>query len=286
MYVCINGKVIPQAEAQVSVFDRGFMYGDGLFETLRVYQGRPFLWEEHLQRLRNTAKFLNLELPCHHQTLLEWVQELIQMNRFPEGLLRIQLSRGPGPRGYSPARVAAATLVISLHPTQQSGVKNSPKKKKLKTTSLHVYSHDPLLHYKTTNRLMNVLASAEVGHSGVEALFLNEKNEVTESVNSNVFWISGSELCTAPTDCGLLPGITRKLILDICPSVGLIPIEKKAQLKTLLNADAVFLTLSSQGIVAVSQIDGRHVASSNHTQHLYQAYLAKVSAYLASDNAD
>src|SRR5271163_751565 len=119
-FVFLNGKIVPEEKAVVSVFDRGFQLGDGLFETMRVYRGRPFLWEAHLARLRRGAEFVGISLPMRVKELRVAAGQLIRRNGMPEALLRIGLSRGIGPRGYSPRGARHPTLVMSLHPVPES----------------------------------------------------------------------------------------------------------------------------------------------------------------------
>ena len=144
----------------VSVFDRGFLYGDGLFETIRVCGGRPFRWEQHLERLRCGAEFLRLELPFDPATLKRHALELVRQNASIEGLLRLSVSRGIGRRGYSPRGAESPTVVMAVHPLKVSDA-DSPPRFRIITSSLRVPNRDPLGGFKTTNKLPQILARAE-----------------------------------------------------------------------------------------------------------------------------
>src|SRR5438034_4703745 len=127
MLVFLNGQFVPEEKAVVSVFDRSFLYGDGLFETLRVYGGKPFCWPQHLDRLQRGAEFLNLRLPLAPEALRGFAAQLIEENHLPESLLRITLSRGVGPRGYSPKGADQPVLIMSLHPAPVVDMMNPPQ---------------------------------------------------------------------------------------------------------------------------------------------------------------
>lgn len=139
MIVFLNGQLLPEERAVVSVFDRGFLYGDGLFETLLLRHGKPFEWARHLDRLRRGARFLQLEVPYPDAELWSFVQELAKANGMPDAVLRIQLLRGVGPRGYAPAGVGRPTLVMTLHPAPLIDSENPPRWR-LTTSTVHLPS--------------------------------------------------------------------------------------------------------------------------------------------------
>src|SRR5437867_2224291 len=151
MIVFLNGQFVPQEQAVISVFDRGFLYGDGLFETLRVCGGKPFCWRQHVERLERGAAFLKLRLPFGAQQLEQFAAQLIQQNRMPEALLRITLSRGVGPRGYSPTGATQPLLVMSLHPVPAVDLQQ-PVQWRLFTSSIRLPAREPLAQFKTCNK--------------------------------------------------------------------------------------------------------------------------------------
>ena len=277
MMVFLNGRFVPEEKAVVSVFDRGFLYGDGLFETLRVYGSRPFRWEEHLARLRQGAAFLGIRLSISGSRLKAGAGRLIGKNQLSEGLLRISISRGVGSRGYSPAGAKRPMVVMTTHALGEA----DPGKLaqwRLAVSSLRVPTGDALATFKTCNKLANVLARAEAEAGGAdEALLLNTDGDVAEAASSNLFWIEGGSVCTPPIAAGILPGITRGLILELCRSLKLKWQEKNISPQKLARADGVFLTMSSLGIVEVKAIGKRRVSVSPVVKTLFAAYQLAVS---------
>src|SRR5438874_2265770 len=127
MRVFVNGQFVPEEEAVVSVLDRGFLYGDGLFEAVRIFNGQPFRWFQHLERLQRGAEFLGIKLPFSPDALRGFAEELILQNEMPDSLLRLTLSRGIGPRGYSPKGAEQPTIVMSLHPVPALHQEKAPR---------------------------------------------------------------------------------------------------------------------------------------------------------------
>lgn len=273
MIVCLNGQFVPEEQATISVFDRGFLYGDGLFETLRVLNGRPFRWEQHLERLEQGAEILQIALPFRGDSLLSLVSELIRENHLPDCLLRVSLSRGVGQRGYSPKGANAATFVLSLHPART----NSPSLVgwHLITSSFRLSPDDPLARCKTANKLPQVLARAQADSLGADdALLLNTREQVAESTSGNLFWIKNGRLFTPPLTSGVLPGITRSIALELCHRLNLPAQETSLTLEQLKQTDGIFLTLSSLGLVEVLSLDGHTLSKSPLTAQLHNAYHA------------
>src|SRR6266496_2961642 len=158
MIVLLNGQFVPEDQAVVSVFDRSFLYGDGLFETMRICGGKPFRWEQHLRRLEQGADFLKIGLPVPQDSLRAFVVELVARNQMPEALLRLTLSRGIGLRGYSPKGAERPSLVMSLHPAP---ARNAPVRWNLVISSFRLPANEPLAQFKTCNKLPQILAHAE-----------------------------------------------------------------------------------------------------------------------------
>src|SRR5262249_3309468 len=158
MIVFFNGQFVPEEQACVSVFDRGFLYGDGLFETVLVSNGKPFRWDQHLHRLLRGMQFLKFQLPFPIEQLSTNATELIRRNEISEGLLRVTISRGKGPRGYSTRSADNPTVVVSLH---ASPVAQRARHWRLITSSVRVPAAEPLAAFKTCNKLPQILARAE-----------------------------------------------------------------------------------------------------------------------------
>ena len=272
MLVFLNGHFVPEEKAVVSVFDRSFLYGDGLFETLRVYGGKPFCWPQHLERLRRGAEFLNLRLPFGPAALEQFAMQLIHRNQMPDSLLRISLSRGVGPRGYSPKGADRPSLVISLHPAPAID-REKPPAWRVATSSFRLPANEPLAQFKTCNKLPQILARAEAEAAGAqEALLLNTDGEVAEAASSNLFWIQDNVVCTPPLASGILAGVTRAVMLDICQNLGLPAREQGIFPKALLQAEGIFLSLSSLGVVEVRSLDGHPLRQSPLVPKIRAAY--------------
>ena len=271
MIVFLNGQFVPEDRAVVSVFDRSFLYGDGLFETVFVCRGRPFRWTQHLERLHHGAEFLGLQLPLTEAALGKAARELIALNALPDGLLRVTLSRGVGLRGYSPRGADRPTLVMSLHPLP--GVKEAARGWRLVTSARRLPAGEALAQYKTANKLAQILARAEADAVGAdEALLLNTDGLVIEGASSNLFWIQAGTVCTPPITSGVLAGITRGVVLELGRELALPVQETTVTQVELRRAEGVFLTLSSSGVVAAAELDGVPLAQSPLAEKLHRAY--------------
>ena len=280
MLVFLNGRFVPEEKAVVSVFDRSFLYGDGLFETLRVYGGKPFCWPQHLERLQRGAEFLNLRLPFAPAALQQFATELIEQNQMRESLLRISLSRGVGPRGYSPTGAEQPILVMSLHPAPASDLQQW----RLVTSSVRLPAREPLAQFKTCNKLPQILARAEAEAAGAdEGLLLNTDGEVAEAASSNLFWIQNNVICTPPLASGILAGVTRAVVLALCQALGVATRQLGILPKALLHTDAIFLSLSSLGVVEAVSLDGHSLRQSPLVAQIRQAYAAQMELTMSND---
>lgn len=285
MLVFLNGKLVPETKAVVSVFDRGFLLGDGLFETLRVFNGKPFLWEQHWKRLQRGAAFLKIKLPFAEKQIRQCAGTLIAKNKMPDGLLRLVLSRGAGKRGYSPKGATRPTLVMSLHPMSSNSrfsvsadrlkpeLQRAPVKWKLITSSFRLPANEPLARFKTCNKLPQVLARAEADDAGAdEALLLNTDGFVVEGASSNLFWIERGTVFTPPLQAGILAGVTREVVRDICARLKIPLREKNIRRNQLALADGIFLSLSSFGIVEAERLDGKKLRRSSFVSRISNCY--------------
>src|ERR1051325_2169506 len=156
----VNDRFLPEEQAVVSIFDRGFLYGDGIFATIRICNGRPFRWRRHLLRLKRGAEFLRIELPTSEGRLREIAIELARLNNLSNATLRLTLSRGRGPRGYSPTLAASPTLTMTIHPLPQESPGSLPVWR-LATSTWKLHTSDRLAWFKSCNRLVQVLARGE-----------------------------------------------------------------------------------------------------------------------------
>jgi branched-chain amino acid aminotransferase len=270
MLVFLNGQFVTEAQAVVPINDRGFMYGDGLFETVRVVNGRPFRLAQHLERMMRGADFLKIKCPFTAKDLRDFAGQLIGKNKTPDAILRVTLTRGPGERGYTPKTDGKPTVVMTLHaaPPVVNRIQWT-----LAVSSFRVPAKDPLASFKTLNKLTHVMARMEAVEKGVdEALLLNTNGEVAETASGNLFWVSRSQVCTVPIGCGVLPGITRAVVLEICRTLGLQTHERVIKPGALRNAEGIFITQSVSGIVPLTALDGEPVASSPLMDQIRRAY--------------
>ncbi len=274
MIVFLNGQFVPEEQAVVSVFDRSFLYGDGLFETMRVTKGKPFRWWEHMERLRKGGDFLGIKIPFACKALDKFAAELIAKNRMPEALLRLTVSRGVGVRGYSPRGADRPVVVMSLHALPDAPA-TSAARWKLITASPRLPAGEKLAQFKTANKLAQVLARAEADAAGAdEALLCNTDGFVVEGASSNLFWVTAGAVCTPPLTSGILAGVTRAITVELCHQIGLGVVERSITPSQLRQADAVFLTLSSLGVVECVALDGHPLARSPLVERIRRAYEA------------
>src|SRR6266478_6260961 len=262
MIVFLNGQFVPEEQAVISVFDRGFLYGDGLFETFRVFNGIPFRWDQHMERLHQGAEFLKIPLPSTPERLRDFARELVARNSMPDSLLRLTVSRGVGIRGYSPKGAGSPALVMSLHPAPKLDAGNPPRWR-LITSSSRLPANEPLARFKTCNKLPQILARSEADIANAdEALLLNTNGDVVEASSSNLFWIENGTICTPPLPSGILPGVTRAVVFEVCYKLGVEAREASIGLEQLCRAEGVFLSLSTVGIAEGISLDGQALAHS------------------------
>ena len=268
MLVFLNGEFLPEAKAVVPVNDRGFLLGDGLFETMRVVSGKPFRFAQHLERMARGADFLKIKLPFKPKELEKFARQLVEENKMPDSILRVTLTRGPGERGYAFTGKCKPTLVMTLH-----ALPASPPEWSLITSSFHIPSADPLASFKTTSKILHVMARAEaIEKGGDEALLVNTNGEVAETTSGNLFWVYNDKICTVPTGRGVLPGITRAVVLEICQSLELPTNKCIIKPDALRHSEGIFVVQSALGIVPVAALDGEAVAPSPLVDQIAQAY--------------
>jgi branched-chain amino acid aminotransferase len=269
MLVFLNGQFLPEAQAVVPVNDRGFLLGDGLFETMRVVGGKPFRFAQHLERMTRGADFLKIKLPFAPKELEKFAAQLIEQNKLPAAILRVTLTRGAGERGYNFNGKCKPTVVMTLHaaPSENSVEWN------LITSLYRIPAADPLSSFKTTSKILHVMARAEAKEKNAdEALLINTNGEVAETASGNLFWVYQDKICTVPTGRGVLPGITRAVVLEICQSLGLQVNKRVIKPEALRNSQGIFVTQSALGIVPVTSFDGEPVMLSPLVDQIAQAY--------------
>lgn len=279
MTVFLNGQYLPAEEARVSVMDRGFLYGDGVFETLPLVRGHPFLWPAHFQRWQAGAAVLGIEIPLEENALIRIIRELAERNGLQQAVLRLMLTRGPGPRGYSPRDAGPPTVLISLHPPPNPWMPEAGWR--VVTASLRSAGPTPLSPYKTCNRLPQILARMEADRVGAdEALVLDEQHRLVEASSANVFWVTDGALWSPGPPSGALDGITRRWVIAYSRSRGWPVREATLPAEAVRQAEGLFLTLSTRGVVEVTHWDGRPLRRWPLLPQIRKAYTAALQAGL------
>lgn len=256
MVVYLNGEFVPEDQARVSVFDRGFLYGDSLFETVRICHRRLFRWHQHIERLLRGCEHLGIRCPLSAQELRDAARRLTEANQLEDALLRLTLSRGVGPRGYSPRGADHPTLVMAMHEAAPIDPAR-PAEWRMVTSTSRLAPADRLASHKTGSKILQVMARREAELADAdEALLVNTQGEVAEGASANLFWTRGPVVYTSPTAVGVLPGVTRAVVLEICAALNL-PVKKRlTKIELLKGSDALFLTNSVHGIIDVLSLDG------------------------------
>jgi D-alanine transaminase len=250
----INGTFVPMAEAKVSIEDRGFQFGDGVYEVIRTYKGRPFELEAHLARLDRSATALDLKQPYSHDEWTRHILEGIRRAAYPEAKIYVQITRGVAPRDHAYSDDATPTVVMTVrefHPLDRS----------VQVAGVEAITTEDIrwgrCDIKSVNLLANVLARQQVKQAQVfEAILVNE-GLVTEGAVSNVMVVQGGTVVTAPQGPRILSGITRTVVLDLARSEGLPVQERFVSQADLYEADEVFLTGTTVEVLAVIRVDGK-----------------------------
>src|SRR5437588_7107131 len=229
---------------------------------MRVCNGNLFRWPQHLDRLQRGAEYMKIRLPFAEAALRAFAQELLRRNKMTESLLRLTLSRGIGPRGYSPKGASHPLLVMTTHPAPSIDPQRAPCWR-LVTSSFRLPANERLAQFKTCNKLPQILARAEADAAGAdEALLLNTDGQVVEGAGSNLFWIERGVVCTPPLASGVLPGVTRAIVLDLCSKLGYERRHTGITPDQLFATDGVFLSVTSAGIAEGVSLDGRVLSAS------------------------
>lgn len=261
--IYLNGQFFSKEEAKISVYDHGLLYGDGVFEGLRTYNGRIFKLEEHIERLYKSAKYICLNIPISRGKLTEAVVETTRVNGYKDCYIRIVVTRGEGDLGLDPDKCKNATVFIIVDKIELYPEKFSREGMEIITVpTQRNTSHNLEPRVKSLNYLNNILAKIEAKNAGFkEAILLNSEGLVTECSGDNVFIVEDGILKTPPTYVGILDGITRKVIIDIAKELSIKVKEELFSRYNLFNAGECFLTGTAAEIVPIVKIDGRTIGS-------------------------
>lgn len=255
--IWLNGRLADPRRPLVSAYDHGFLYGDGVYETVRVYGGKVFRFDGHFRRLVGSARGLGIALPLAREKLRRAVELLIRANRLTEASVRITLSRGPGPMGFDPRPCKTPTLALmpGPHPRHAPELYERGVKIVLARTRRNPKAAlDPIM--KTTNNLNNILAKREAIAAGAyEAVMLNVDGRLAEGTISNVFFAKGNRLYTPSLDCGILEGVTRTEVMRLAARRGMKIEEGAFRPDRLFSAEEVFLTSTTFEVMPVASVE-------------------------------
>ena len=257
--IWLNGKLVEEQDAKVSVFDHGLLYGDGVFEGIRVYNRRVFELDAHIERLYNSAKGIRLDIPMSREKLIEAVHKTVEANDIGNGYIRLIITRGVGTLGLNPFTCETPTVIIiadniQLYPEELY-------EKGMKIISAATVRNHPLAippQIKSMNYLNNILAKIEALDNNVpEAVMYNHEGFVAEATGDNVFMVRKGIIYTPPAEAGGLEGITRELVIRLAKKEGFEVIEKNLTRFDLYISDELFLTGTAAEVIGIVEIDGR-----------------------------
>jgi len=285
MKIYIDGKFYPKEMAKVSVFDHGYLYGDGIYETLRAYGGKVFKLDEHIARLKQSASLMEMTLPLDDNGFVKAITDTIRENALGDAYVRITVSRGEGEIGLDPALCPKPTLVIIAkefkdYPSEmrEQGIRVTVTK----TRRNHPECIDPAI--KSTNFLNNIFAKVEAKKAGShEGIMLNHSGFVAEGTVSNVFIVRRGALLTPPVLSGILVGVTRSVVMGLAAAMGVEASEEPFTEIEMRQADEVFITNTTMEVMPVTVVDGTKVADGRPgalTKKLSAAYTEEVARCL------
>ena len=261
--IYLDGALVPESQAKVSVFDHGLLYGDGVFEGIRFYNGRVFRLEQHIRRLYDCARALLLSIPLTHEEMIRATCETIRANNLRDGYIRLVITRGVGPMGLSPFKCPKPSIIIiaasiALYPEDayRTGLT-------MATVATRRPSHDMLSpQVKSLNYLNNVMAKVEAIQAGAEeGLMLNDSGLVAECTGDNLFIVRDGIISTPPLTAGALDGITRGVVFEIARELELPMRERDLSRHDIYTADECFLTGTAAEVIAAVKLDQRAIGS-------------------------
>lgn len=254
----VNGRFLPLAEASVSIEDRGFQFGDGIYEVIRTYGGRPFKPEAHLARLNRSAEAIGLRQPYSRGQWVDYIAEGLRLAAFPESKIYVQITRGAAPRDHAYAVDLEPTVVMTIRDLR-------PVAAAVQASGVDAMTVEDLrwgrCDIKSINLLANVLARQQAKQAGIFESILIRENEVTEGAVSNVFVVEQRTLITAPEGPRILSGVTREVVLTLARQEGLDIQERYPLQKQLYEASEVFLTGTTVEVMGVVRVDGRPIGA-------------------------
>jgi len=265
--VNVNGRVFDEQHAVISVFDHGFLYGEGVYETLRTYNGQPFLFDRHMRRLRKSAGMVTLDVPLTDSQIDARFRETMTAAKLGdaahEAYIRILITRGVGELTYDPAACPTPSVVVIVKPNVNPSVEAFERGVRAALVPIvrnHPGTVNPLI--KSNNLLNNALAMQEAFRRGAfEGIMRNYKGELAECTQSNLFIVKNGAALTPPIDAGLLPGITREFLFEVGRDAGIAVREAVLRDDDLFGADESFLTSTTREVVPIVRVDDRAIGS-------------------------
>jgi len=265
LLVYIDGGYYPKSQAKISVYDHGLLYGDGIFEGIRAYNGLVFKLKEHIDRLYRSAHTIMLQIPVTKEEMIRIVLETLRKNNLKDAYIRLVVTRGVGDLGLNPRKCAKPTIIVI---TDTISLHKGEAKEKGVTAMLSWVKRDPVdattHEIKSLNYLNSILAKIEANISGVdEAICLDKNGFICEGVAENIFIVKNGRLFTAPSYTGALPGITADAVTELARKLGYEVAEKNITPYELFNANEVFFTGTAAEIVPVKEINKRLIGNGN-----------------------
>jgi branched-chain amino acid aminotransferase len=263
--VNVNGHLSGERDAAISVFDHGFLYGEGVYETMRTYHGRPFLYDRHMRRLRRSAQMIVLDVPFSDDQVEHRIRDTMAAARLnsAEAYIRVLVTRGVGDLTYDLKATPVPSVVIIVKPHADPPPEAYEKGVKVCLSPVlrnHPQSVNPMI--KSNNLLNNALAMQDaLRRGGTEAIMRNYRGELTECSQSNLFIVTNGVLLTPPIEAGLLPGITREFVVEIARELGVEAREQTLRESELFAADECFLTSTTKELLPIVQVDDRRIGS-------------------------
>ena len=262
LLIYIDGKFYPESEAKISVFDHGFLYGDGVFEGIRSYNGVVFKLREHIDRLYNSAKAIMLDIPMTKDEMIEAVLETLRKNGLKDAYIRLVVTRGKGDLGLDPRKCPKPSVIIITVPLLQLyDEKVRERGMSMIVSWVRRDSVDATTHeIKSLNYLNSILAKIEANNAGAdEAIILDPNGFICEATGENIFIVKDGKLFTPPSTSGTLPGITASVIKEIAQKLGYQVIEKGITVTELYSADEAFLTGTAAEVMPIREVNKRQI---------------------------
>lgn len=258
MKIAVNGAICEHGEAVISVYDHGFLYGVGLFETFRTYGGRPFLLEPHMARLSQSCEELGIRYNPDGCAAESLIARLLEVNGLTDAYIRYSVSAGVDVLGLPSADYTNPSVIVYVKPLPAKDERTYAEGKPIQLLELRRSSPEGAVRHKSFHYMNNILAKREMSRYewavGAEGIFLDGNGRVAEGIVSNLFWIKGRVLYTPSLDTGILPGITRQFVIDLAARLGFTVCEGLYEWSELMEADEAFLTNSIQEIVPVNRL--------------------------------